>query len=161
VSATAIAPIPHVSDLALGDVDRDGDLDLVLARLGRQSRLLLSAVRQLDAPWLARPGRAFVLDVHAHDASGDHASLVFLGLRELLPPVPVPPFGQLRVDPAAWFATLPVAFAGGGPGRTTFMLPPERALAGLRFVGQAVVWPSTNLGLARLTNASPEQVAPR
>jgi hypothetical protein len=45
--------------------------------------------------------------------------------------------------------------------RGTFTLPDDPALTGLRCAAQFLVWPRANPTLARLTNGSHEQIAPR
>src|SRR5262249_50290020 len=56
--------------VAIGDVDEDGDVDLLFGNWGQQNSLYLNLQRQLDAPIPLRVGHAYQLDAYARYGPG-------------------------------------------------------------------------------------------
>ncbi|MEM7202584.1 MAG: FG-GAP-like repeat-containing protein [Planctomycetota bacterium] len=129
----------YASGLRLVDVDADGDLDLVHAS-SRASTLQVNLLRQLDAPRLPRPGRAYQLDVYARDAptSGVVGAFPLLSLARAA--IPLPPFGVLGLDPRqiASLPALPIP-QPAGVGSLSFGIPDVVGIAGTTLFSQALI----------------------
>jgi hypothetical protein len=153
----------RVSEVVAGDVDRDGVPDLVLARMSRESLLLHNLVRHLEVPLLVRPGRTLAVDLYARDGgSSPRTGLVLLAAGELLPPVLVPPFGLLRVDPSRLLLSAALALTPPGSQATySLPFPNDLSLVGARLHGQGLIVPGPQVADMRLTNGVRETVGPR
>ncbi len=136
----------------LGDLDGDGDLDLIDAMASQaHGRVAVNLLRQLHAPLPLRQGQAYTLD--AYQRYGQ------IGLVDVALPwaalgaasIPVPGFGTLGIDPASMVALpgIPIDPATGS-GSFTFTVPNDPALVGTPLFTQAlhVAWPTA----ARLGN---------
>ena len=101
---------------------------------------------------MARTGLPYALDFHARYAAATTVQTVvpFFGVPG--PPLAVPPFGILRLDPAALVALPPVAIPFQAPATVTLAIPNMVAIAGLPLHTQGVILNGTQLSDARLTN---------
>lgn len=139
-----------------GDIDGDGDVDLVIADSARTT-VLLNDRRGLDVPFLPEPGRPWAMDVlHADPGVGPpRFGMVAVGSRGTR--IDVPSIGVWRVDPAR-SVLLPPRFSPGTPGtvRFTVNVPNDPALSWAEVFTQAVEVEVG--GTVRLTNARLDRV---
>jgi hypothetical protein len=133
--------VDDTGDVAIGDIDQDGDLDVVVVNLF-EDLILTNLTRQLA--WRATPrlGYELVLDVH-----GAPGMPFVVDAAPGLGRVPVPPFGLLLLDPATASPVANGVLDGQGHGAVRFPVPPDPALRGARVCWQAIV-----MGPLHLTN---------
>ena len=155
VSARLPAAEDGTFELVLGDVDADGDVDILVGNNLDRDRLLFNLTRQLDAPGLLRIGSPYTLDVYARTGSAAATSAVAL-LSTGTASIALPPLGTFGLDPdtAVVLPTLTVP-QPAGMGSLTFVVPNVLALAGLPIHTQAVV---VQAGAPRLTNVMSDRV---
>ncbi|MEM7203346.1 MAG: VCBS repeat-containing protein [Planctomycetota bacterium] len=145
--------------VAVGDVDGDEDTDLVLGTVVTSAEQVLHSLRwQLDAPFLARVGRPYRLDVYARLPAGTvNTAIPILGTRRVR--VPLPPWGTLGLDPASLAVLPPVAVdPAEGLGSMALGIPNEPSLVGSTFFAQALL--TSGAAPVRLTNVLAETVIP-
>ncbi|MBI5852011.1 MAG: VCBS repeat-containing protein [Planctomycetes bacterium] len=136
--------------LALGDVDADGDLDIVFGNAGKD-RLLVNLERQLEAPYLLRAGHPYPLEVYSRHGPSRQADGAIVYLSTVRLSVPLPPFGILGIDPMAPLAPVLIP-QPAGVGVATWNVPSIPSLAGVEVFAQAlfVRWP-LDLRLSNVT----------
>ncbi len=134
---------------AIDDVDLDGDLDIV--SVGSPGMRILSGLDhpQLTAPWVARLGYDYRVEVRS--ALPSIPAALFLGFA--LAPQPIAtPFGELALDPAT---TLSLGVVPNG--RLDVPIGTDPVVVGL-----SLVWQGLGVdggGAARLTNVVVDRVA--
>ncbi len=136
------------------DFDMDGDEDLVQGRT-----VYLNQSRQLEAPYLARVGRVYRLELHsqAGTAIAPQLAWVWAGTQFANTPIALSPFGVLRLDPAQ-LIVLPAAQLPDPAGRANvdFTIPAQPTLVEMDIGFQGVIL--TVSGSLRLTNLVAETI---
>ncbi len=134
------------SVLVLADLDRDGDLDVVVGP--SEKRVCMNVARQLHEPWPARVGRPFRMEVWQHGATGPGVALVALSSTRI--PGVSTPFGVLGIAPMSTLPPLLIA-SPNGVGSAQFSLPTTPALVGFAFHAQALLASSAGVHLTNVT----------
>jgi hypothetical protein len=168
VVATDVLPIEavHLGGMfAVVDLDRDGDMDAVLARgpqaPGQGDLLLLNVDHQIESPFTPALGRPFELRLHRVNVngSGAQAAATFVSLGALPTRLAVPPFGEFGLDPTSMIALPVVAIpAATGTAVVPLTLPSLGALHGLPFCTQALIAPAGDPSAWRLTNVTVQTI---
>ena len=124
------------SGVSVGDIDRDGDLDVLFTRF---DGLLSNRLRHLEEVLPPVQGTDWNLLVSGSNgfATGSDTALVLLSLFET--PVPIPtPFGDLLLQRPVVFATVGLAPALGA-GTALLPIPPTPSLVGIELYAQGVI----------------------
>ena len=129
----------HTFTLGIGDVDGDGDDDLLAVKNGAP-RLYLNLLRQIDTPYVLRSGQTFDLDLYARYGPPRPADLALPIFSTRTANVALPPFGRLGLDPAQAIL-LPSLTIAQPPGKVTlsFRVPVDSRIDGLNVYWQALV----------------------
>jgi len=142
--ASRAYPRPSVADL-----DRDGDLDIVVGRDVYKNR-----IRQIHTPQLARLGENYRILFYAETAYGRPSRLAFplLSLSALKRPVQIPPLGWLSLSPAQLYVGAPFVVPNDQAHLYQFPLPAQPALIGLSIHTQGLFLHGNSVSQLRLGN---------
>ncbi|MEZ5966392.1 MAG: VCBS repeat-containing protein [Planctomycetota bacterium] len=131
--------------IEIADLDADGDQDVLVVRSGggfggETNLLYANRTRQISAPWAFVPGRVARL---TFEAAPGRSNLFHLAIPLLAPRrarVPVPPFGELGLDPMQLVMLEPI-YVPPLPGTATLSLavPDNPALVGMTLYWQALL----------------------
>jgi hypothetical protein len=134
-------PFPQV-----GDVDRDGDLDLVSNR----GATLWNKTAHLARGSIARLGRVATLEIYGPPAE---PYLLFASTNALATPFSLPSWGYVFINPAQVFNIVPGTLNASGAATLGAPAPNLPALAGL-----SVWWQAAFLSQTKLTNAEETKI---
>jgi len=156
IDATARMPTGLASAVAVGDVDADGDADVIFGGSGG-TMLLVNLLRQVEAANLPVIGTSYTLEIYARYGATRNADLALPFVSLGPASIPVPPFGVLGIDPVEavslpW-VTIPQP---AGIASSSVLVPNDPALIGLSVYGQALLLQPPLQ--ARLTNVTMDVV---
>jgi hypothetical protein len=139
---------------AVGDVDRDGDPDVV-----GSYQLFVNLQHHVAMPLLPVLGGRLQLDVFATPGYGTAPQLAVTMLGAALRPVPMPFWGVLQLDLAGVLATSSdLVLPGTGKLSLSATIPNTTALAGQRLFAQALVLHGQDFLSWRFTNLATETI---
>jgi hypothetical protein len=142
----------RTEDLAVGDIDADGDPDLLVGRPGPRGILRTNLHRQLTAPLSAQRGASWTLEVHGQPgyAAGVGAFVLLLNTALAPAPIAVPPFGQLFLATTNLVDLPPLPMPAGGLATVVLPIPDDPGLRGLTIGAQALLAGSSAMHLTNL-----------
>ncbi|MBK8974895.1 MAG: VCBS repeat-containing protein [Planctomycetes bacterium] len=119
---------------AVGDVDRDGDLDVI-----GSYALYRSLQRHLSMPLLPQVGGLARFRVDAATAAQPQVAIVWIAAARLPAPQRVPGFGWFGLDVTQLVDSVPLLVPAGAPGRLAVSVPNVASLAGAVVHAQALL----------------------
>ncbi|MBL8898725.1 MAG: VCBS repeat-containing protein [Planctomycetes bacterium] len=123
----------------LGDLDRDGDLDLIVSDAG-QLLLGQNLSRQLHAPQVLRVGQSYRLDVYSRYGPTTTSEIALPFASTATADLPLGPLGTLGIDPTRMIALPPFVVAQpAGIGSLFFPVPNLPNFGGISIYTQAVL----------------------
>ena len=135
------------TSLAIGDVDNDRDLDLVIAGVdwldgSHQTELHLNLLRQLDAPAALRASATYSLDAYLRHGPSSLATFALPYLSFAPASILLEPFGTIGIEPSLAIALPFVAIPQpDGKGTLDLTIPGNPALVDQQIYAQALLVP--------------------
>ncbi|MCC6673399.1 MAG: VCBS repeat-containing protein [Planctomycetes bacterium] len=144
---------------AVGDVDGDGDLDVVLPDaggaqhpLGRQ-RLYLNLTRHLHAYGAAALGQPYILTIY-----GSPGAIALPLIASSAQRTPIPPFGTFGLAPDAHVALAAVTLDASRQGTAMLKIPQDPALLNQTIYSQVLLIDPNQLLASRFTNVMADRI---
>jgi hypothetical protein len=144
------------------DLDRDDDLDLVMApAFGHggavwtmlRIELLYNLRRDLRVATLPRLGHPYRLQLRATNGTNPTVAFVAVATATLPQPLAIPGWGELQLDPATMIPFAAVAIPDADTAaEASFVIPNQPSLFGLPLSCQALFVPIGNEAATRLSN---------
>ncbi len=122
------------ASVALGDLDGDDDLDVVVQ--ATPPRLWRNLARQTARRGPPRIGKPFALEIR-----GTPLGACVAAVAQAAAEFPLPPFGTLYLDPRSMLVLGRSALDTAGRSVLVFRVPPDRSAVGQRLHWQALVLP--------------------
>jgi hypothetical protein len=145
--------------VAAGDVDGDGDVDLVRGSDWLSSTLLVNHHRQIWSPRLAQTGTVWPLQAFARPGYATAPQTAIPCLAAAPASIQLPPWGRLRLDPASLVVLPPLTLpAPAGTATLPLPIPNDPSLVGRTLHVQALVLHTLDLADARFTNVLAERI---
>jgi hypothetical protein len=136
VTREVLGDAPYTDVRLAGDVDGDGDVDLIADRAGRDRRVLRGTLRSFTAPYAALLGRTFEYRLRDNTVTTSNPALVSLVFGTGLARLPLPGIGILRIDPAAAVVLPPAVVPVQGTLSMAFAIPTDTSLRDASVVAQ-------------------------
>ncbi|MHC5064351.1 MAG: FG-GAP repeat domain-containing protein [Planctomycetota bacterium] len=144
--------------LTLGDVDKDGDTDLIAGNFeDGQTRVYFNLLRHVDSPYLPKLASDYHLDAYARYGPPRLVDVVFPFVSTARANIPFPPFGTIGIDLVGARLLPPVLIPQpAGVESMTTPVPDDASLIGVSVHSQAVLVPYP--WFPRLTNVTADQI---